>query len=423
METPAERETPAGEETSEDRGFATGMESQPGRESPAAGRWRRFAASLVPYAFGARLSDGGGGGPGAGIGSVGVVLVGVLLVGVVLVGAAVSRDRLLFLPLVLTGLFPLALPAASAVFGASVPAHAVFVALAAFSLAALALRRLRGERTRDSVLNGVPSPRAAGVAVFVFGAAAVFLVSGRRAGAREHDAGAAALEARVGEDFDRIRGLLERRMEEPLVFAPPGPYGPPEAVSRYLPGAVFVVREDRRRLAEFTLAARPDGGGPILAAGLLTPENSEVFLHSRAALDGELPGMIAAAGPPVIREEFEVYLHDDRLLYVRDGCRPEDREGLFVLHLDPEDPEDLGPFRRQYGFENLSFRFRQRALDLGERCVARVFLPEYPIRRMVVARHPGQRYADWIWRHDLFPNAAEGEANPDANGDTNRDRE
>ena len=432
METPAERETPAGEETSEDRGFATGMESQRGRESPAAGRWGRFAASLVPYAFGARLSDSGGG-LGAGIGSVGVVLVGVLLVGVVLFGAAVSRDRLLFLPLVLTGLFPLALPggAASAVSAAAVPAHGVLVALAAFALAALALTRRRGERP-DRLPNripiGAPNRGAAAVPVFVVvlfvvGAAAVFLVSGHRAGAREHDAGAAALEARVGADFDRIRGLLERRMEQPLVFAPPGPYGPPEAVSRYLPGAVFVLREDRRRLAEFTLGARPDSEGPIPAAGLLTPENSEVFLHSRAALDGELPGMIAAAGSPVIREEFEVYLHDDRLLYVRDGCRPEDREGLFVLHLDPEDPEDLGPFRRQYGFENLSFRFRQRALDLGERCVARVFLPEYPIRRMVVARHPGQRYADWIWRHDLFPNAAEGDANPDANGDTNRDRE
>ena len=431
-ETPAGRETPTGRETPAGRGTPAGRESPTGRESPAAGRWRRFAASLVPYAFGARHPDGGG--PG-GIGSVGVVLVGVLLVGVVLVGAAFSRDRLLFLPLVLTGLFPLALPggAASAVSAAAVPAPGVLVTLAAFALAALALTRRRGERPDglpNRIPNGVPnrasSRGAAAVPVFVgvlfvLGAAAVFLVSGHRAGAREHDAGAAALEARIGADFDRIRGLLERRTEEPVLFAPPGPDGPPEAVSRYLPGAVFVVREDRRRLAEFTLAARPDGEGPIPDAGLLTPENSEVFLHSRAALDGELDAMIAAAGPPVIREEFEVYLHDDRLLYVRNGCRPEDREGLFVLHLDPVDPEDLGPFRRQYGFENLSFRFRQRALDLGERCVARVFLPEYPIRRMVVARHPGQRYADWIWRHDLFPNAAEGDADSDANGDANRD--
>ena len=417
-ETPGDGETPADRETQAERETPSGIETPAGRETPAEGRWGRFAASLVPYAFGARLPDGGGGG-------LALALVGVVLVGAVLVGAAVSRDRLLFLPLVLTGLFPLALPdgAPSAVSAASVPAQGVLVALAGFALGALALTRRRGERP-DRLPNrlpiGAPNRGAAGVAVFVVGAAAVFLVSGHRAGAREHDAGAAALEARIGADFDRIRGLLERRMEEPLVFAPPGPYGPPEAVSRYLPGSVLVVREDRRDLAEFTIAARPEGEGPGRHAGLLTPENSEVFLHSRAALDGELPGMIAAAGPPVIRGEFEVYLHDDRLLYVRDGCRPEDREGLFVLHLDPEDPDDLGPFRRQYGFENLSFRFRVRALDLGDPCVARVLLPGYEIRRMVVARHPGQRYADWIWRHDLFPNAEAGDTDRNPNSDRNR---
>ena len=384
-----------------------------GMESPAAGRWGRFAAAFVPHAFRARLPDGGVGGLGAGI----APGLGFVLVAVVLFGAALSPDRLLFLPLVLTGLFPLALPAASAVSSASVPAHALFVAIAAFALAALALTRRgaeRPDRNPGGDSNGDSGRRAAGVPVFVFvfvlvfvsGAAAVFLVSGHRAGAGEYDAGAAALEARVGADFDRIRRALELRTGVPVVFAPTGPDRPlraPEAVSRYLPGAVFVVREGQRGLAEFEIAARPEGEGPVPDAGLLTPGNSEVFLYLRAAADGGLARMIAAAGSPAVRGEFDLYLHEDRLLYVREGCRPEDREGRFVLHLDPRDRDDLPPERRQYGFENLSFDFDDRALERGGRCVASVRLPDYPIRRVVTGRHPGRSGRDFVWRVEFAP--------------------
>ena len=125
------------------------------------------------------------------------------------------------------------------------------------------------------------------------------------------------------------------------------------------------------------------------------------------------------AGLAAVRGEFDRCLDDDRLLPVRDGRRREDREGFFVRRLDPADAEDLGPFRRQYGFDNLSFRFRRRALDPGDPCVARVLLPAYEIRRMVAARHPGQRYADRIRRHDLFPNAAAGDADRNPNSDAN----
>ena len=107
----------------------------------------------------------------------------------------------------------------------------------------------------------------------------------------------------------------------------------------------------------------------------------------------------APAGLPAARGEFDRCLHNDRLLPVRDGCRPEDREGLFVRRHDPADP---GPFRRQYGFENRSFRFRVRALDPGDPCVARVFLPGY---------------------HDLFPSAAAGDADRDPNSDRSGDGE
>ena len=299
---------------------------------------------------------------------------------------------------------------------------AVLAALGGIAAAGLTDRRL------PSVAGG----RSAG-GLFVSATAALFLLSGYRVGAAGlevvgpdavgldavgfdagFDAGARETAARIGADLDRIRRLLARRTEEPTVFVPPGIRRRPvlrAPLSFHLPGTILVEREAQRGLAEFEIAARSDREGPIADAGLLTPENSEVFLYSRAALDGELPGMIAAAGPPVVRGEFDLYLHDDRLFYVRDGCRPEDREGLFILHLDPAHPEDLGPFRRQYGFENLSFRFRRRALDLGERCVARVFLPDYDLSRIVTGRHPGRRFvgAEFAWIAEFVPPGRPGE--------------
>ena len=367
-------------------------------------RWSRFGRALVPFAFAPEVPGERGGGFGLATG-----LAGGLATILALLGAALSRHRLLLLPLVLSGLFlltPIAPPEAAG-------AAAVPVALTLLSLIGLALSRTPAGDSRNRLR------RSAAATAFAGAAAAVFLVSAHRAGAAGDDLAAAALEARVGADFDRIRRVLERRVEEPTVFVPAGPWGPPERASRYLPGSILVDLPARRRLAEFALEGRrglSDGEGDEeigaeAGAGLLTPENEEVFLYHRAARDGELDRMIAAAGPPVLRGEFDLYLDDEGLLYVREDCRPEDREGLFVLHLDPEDPADLRPGRRQFGFENLSFRFFRRALDLGPRCVARALLPDYPVRRMVIARHPGERYADWIWYHEFFPNGDGGAGN------------
>lgn len=356
-------------------------------------RWSRFGRALVPFAFAPEVPRGGG--PSLAATGLAAGLAALLA----LLGAGLSPHRLLLLPLVLSGLFlaaPFAPPEAAA-------AAAVPVALALLSLAWFAVSgAVSGERW------GNPSRGRVAATAFAGAAAAVFLGSAHRVGAAGYDAEAAALEARVGADFDRIRRVLERRVEEPAVFVPRGPYGLPERASRYLPGSILIDLPGQRRLAEFALEGREGAGAGEAGAGLLTPENEEVLLYHRAARDGELDRMIAAAGPPVLRGEFDLYLDDEGLLYVREECRPEDREGLFVLHLDPEDPGDLRPGRRQFGFENLSFRFFRRALDLGPRCVARALLPDYPVRRMVIARHPGERYADWIWYHEFFPNGDGG---------------
>ena len=292
---------------------------------------------------------------------------------------------------------------------------AVLAALGGIAAAGLTDRRR---------LAPVAGGRGAG-GFFVSAAAALFLLSGYRVGAGglevsgldaagfdggfdgRFDGRARETRARVGADLGRIRRALEFRTEEPVVFLRPGArrrpvLRAPGSLSLHLPGIVLVERAAQRGLAEFEIGARSDRAG-LGDAGLLTPGNSEVFLYLRAAADGGVAGMIAAAGPPVVRGEFDLYLHDDRLLYVREGCRPEDREGRFVLHLEPRDPDDLPPARRRFGFENRSFSFHERALERGGRCVAHVRLPDYPIRRVVTGRHPGSSGRDFVWRVEFAP--------------------
>ena len=369
--------------------------SRPGREA-----LRRAAGALVPYAA---LPRGGGADEPRGTPPLTLAaLAGLVLVPV---GAALSRQRRLLLPLALSG-FLLEIGPFRPGAGAPLdPSAHLGLALALFSLLGLAAAgfgegRWSGTGRAPARALRISSALAVGLA------AGVFLLSGHRAGAVASDpvesVVAPGFEERVSEDFRRIRARLRRR--EGAVFVPAAlreVLGGADATAWRLVGSVLAERPATRGLAEFVLTGRREP-----RPGLLTPDNREVFLYHRAAFDGELDRLIAAAGAPQVRGEYDLHLDRRQALFVREGCRPEDRVGLFVLHLDPVERRDLPPHRRQFGFGNHSFRFPDRALDLGERCVARVALPGYRVRRFVVARHPDRRYEDWIWYHEVRPDEA-----------------
>ncbi len=369
-------------------------------EGEAEGPLARLGRSLLPYAPGGRFEPWRDG--------LAALLAALALVGV-LVWAAFSRRRLGLLPLAVAGVL-------AALFPGLDPAATVGAALVFFASVLLAVRRS---------LGGRPLRVAVGLAMAAFLAISVFAVAGN--GTRPADEGgelAARSRVDARDDLREIRRLLRRRTEEPTVFLAAGPFGSGASDDRLradrlragwlLGGNLLVDHDDRRGLAEFLVAGPPDfgadfGAGPGAGAEAgaeagptpLTPRNREVFLYHRAAYDGELGALLEGAGPPRIRAAFAVHLREDALLYVREGCRPEDQEGLFILHLDPVDPEDLRPHRRQFGFENLDFRFAWRALDRGDPCVARVALPDWPIRRIVTGQHPGRRDASWLWRGEF----------------------
>ena len=74
-------------------------------------------------------------------------------------------------------------------------------------------------------------------------------------------------------------------------------------------------------------------------------------------------------GEPIIRADFDVYLDDYRLIYVKEGCRAEDFEARVFLHVFPMDKADLPDSRRR---STTLISSRQKSFILGRamRCGA-----------------------------------------------------
>ncbi len=85
----------------------------------------------------------------------------------------------------------------------------------------------------------------------------------------------------------------------------------------------------------------------------------------------------------VARSTFDLYLGEDRLIYVKAPCAPEDTEARFFLHVHPADVNALPVARRRYGFDNLNFGFDGEGLIFDDDiCVASAQLPRYDIVRI-----------------------------------------
>ncbi len=85
----------------------------------------------------------------------------------------------------------------------------------------------------------------------------------------------------------------------------------------------------------------------------------------------------------VARSTFDLYLGEDRLIYARAPCAPEDTEAKFFLHVHPADVNALPVARRRYGFDNLDFGFDGEGLMFDDDiCVTSARLPPYDIVRI-----------------------------------------
>ncbi len=83
---------------------------------------------------------------------------------------------------------------------------------------------------------------------------------------------------------------------------------------------------------------------------------------------------------PIISSDHDVYLNENKLIYLKEPCSREDIDPQFFLHLVPADANDLSDDRKQYGFDNLDLSFNQDTISWWRgKCMAIIALPEYSI--------------------------------------------
>ena len=107
--------------------------------------------------------------------------------------------------------------------------------------------------------------------------------------------------------------------------------------------------------------------------------SGEIVLD-QAAFEKELEGMLIAAGEPIIESDMDVHVHGQLIFYVSDDCQRTDGHTPFFLHVTPAREADLPPERIEHGYDNRDFF--QVGATVGERCVVRWHLPDYPIRHI-----------------------------------------
>ena len=137
---------------------------------------------------------------------------------------------------------------------------------------------------------------------------------------------------------------------------------------------------------------------------LLTPQNQYLFLYDAHRLTASLTASYrsaypsVASGEPLARKDFDVYLEDKTMYYLKEPCEPNDTKASFFLHVFPADFDDLPYPRREHRFDNLDFGFDERGALFDGKCMARVGLPQYDIAGIRIGRLDGDSVA-WTVSH------------------------
>ena len=160
-------------------------------------------------------------------------------------------------------------------------------------------------------------------------------------------------------------------------------------------------------------------GNELLAAAMV--QRMEPALLRRGQGAGTANSILAAAAPlpallrtppptPTVQlrqaaaaaeSEFQVYRRQPAnvLEYAKANCGPEHTAAQFFLHITPADAADLPEHRREHGFANRDFRFRQDGgVALDGQCRINRPLPNYPIARIRTGQYNA---AGEIWAVEL----------------------
>ena len=304
------------------------------------------------------------------------VVLGLAFTAVCLVGSIFVRPRILFATLASFGFFwamPMRQTTALHDFEAI---YYIGLPLVFFTIALLLARRLTN---RDGVIV------AASVAALL-----LFAVSSLQMSRVAYSAEAAQATSAAKQDIRAIRELTEGEIVTALGLRDIQrlSYHVSEHAPHYYMNAI--VMDGRLPPADRRFVVMRHR---IDIDALLTPQNQYFFLYDAQGLTADLTASYRSAHPSVVsteplsREDFDVYLDDRTLYYVKEPCQRGDAQATFYLHVFPEDLDDLPYYRREYGFDNLDFLFIQRGVMFDGKCMASADLPQYDIAGFRTGSH------------------------------------
>lgn len=138
---------------------------------------------------------------------------------------------------------------------------------------------------------------------------------------------------------------------------------------------------------------------------VLRAEDAVVFRVDRGHAPDCRPDL--PPGAPIVRGVFDVRLDSGVLVYSRIPCARTDTRLRFFLHVVPARFDSLPEGRREFGFANLDFFFDEYGSRLGDVCVARVALPEYPVAAIRTGQVDWPAEPEWSGEYE-FPGGSRG---------------
>ena len=127
-------------------------------------------------------------------------------------------------------------------------------------------------------------------------------------------------------------------------------------------------------------------------------DTSSIYTHDASELCADVSNLIAQADDPIIRllhdaqfgravmaSVFNVYIHNNRLIYVNGSCSMDDLSHRFFLHITPVDANDLAEEHTQHGFNVYDFNASDKNVSSAlhkDGCIVAFPLPHYEIKHI-----------------------------------------
>ncbi len=129
------------------------------------------------------------------------------------------------------------------------------------------------------------------------------------------------------------------------------------------------------------------------AIGAIIAPNSDAYRDNYRAAYADT----VANGTLLARADFDIYIHNGELRYLKADCEPPEANPKFMIFLRffPVNLADLPAHRHERGFENRNF---YHATYVDGKCINKQLLPDYPIAHIHTRQNVG---GEVIWRVDI----------------------